>query len=663
MRKALLVFVFIHFVSILLFAQQNKSGQRTSNDDKILITIGETNITKGEFVRIYNKNNSQTGTNGAEKKSLKEYLQMFIDFKLKVIEAEKLGLDTVASFKKEFGGYRKQLAKPYFVDESIIDSLVLEAYNRYQYEVRASHLLLKVATNATPDDTLTAYKKIISLRNKIERGASFADIVKQNTDDKGTKERGGDLGYFTAFQMIYPFESAAFDTEVGKVSQPIRTSYGYHLVYVTDKRKSRGKIQAAHIMKLAPEDGGEEKIKKAREEIYKIYDQLKGGADFAELAKIISDDKNSGRNGGDLGWFRAGSMVPKFAETAFALKSNGDLSEPVQTQFGWHIIKLIDRKGIETFDEIKKEFKEKISRDARASLSKDIVIQRIKAKNNFKDLGSISDFYKVVDSTIFQGKWKKEMAASLNKELFSIGEKVATQQEFADFLLVDKSRKRKTSVENFIDTKYKEFINKVVINYEEQRLEDNYPDFRYLLREYHDGILLFELTDQLVWSKAVKDTVGLKEFHGKNSDKYMWGERIDISVFEYHNAKTLKKTLKMLSSKSTKQLSDQDIVNTICKKDSTLLKFVENNKYEKTKNELADKAWEAYTANKTTHIAKDNVLVYVNKILPSGPKQFDDTKGIVTADYQNYLERKWIEELRNKYKITVNNKVLSTIEE
>lgn len=634
-------------------------GKMLAQDNSpVLMTIAGKDVTKTEFENIYHKNSPKDKV--SDPKSLKEYLELFINFKLKVKEAEELGLDTNASFKNELEGYRKQLAQPYLNDNEVTEALIKEAYDRMGYDIRASHILIKCDPNALPKDTIIAYNKTLDLRKRILKGESFETLAKQISDDPSAKENGGDLGYFTALQMVYPFESAVYTTKVGDVSMPVRTRFGYHIIKVADKRAAQGQILVQHIMVKAPKGVSKEDSVKARDKIFELYNKVKKNEDFVELAKQYSDDKSSAKKGGELPWFGSGKMVYEFEKAAFALANNGDYSEPVLTQFGWHIIKRIDKKPLPKFDELKSELKSKIAKDSRAQKSKESLIARVKKENGFKENLKVRDeFVKVIDTTYFEGKWSADKAASLNKELFNIGSKKYTQTDFAKFLSSRQTKTKKMDITMLVNNMYKEFVNQACVDFEESKLADKYQDFRLLMNEYRDGILLFELTDRKVWSAAVKDSMGLKEFYEQNKSNYLWEDRLDATIYKCNSRETADKVNKMLANKKKKYTTDE--IQKEINKDSQLNLQVESGKYLKGDNDMLDKLeWNPGTTKEVVN-DKQVTIVVMNKILTKEPKTLNEAKGLVTADYQNFLEKKWIESLRAKYTVKVNEDVLQTI--
>jgi peptidyl-prolyl cis-trans isomerase SurA len=638
-----------------------------AQNDQVILSIDGKSISKSEFENVYKKNNGKELN--TDNKSLKDYMELFINFKLKVKEAEELGLDTSAAFKQELSGYRKQLAAPYLTDKSVNENLIVEAYERMKTEIRASHILVKCNEDALPKDTIAAFNKINEYRKRALKGEDFAKLAIESAKDgdPSASENKGDLGYFTALQMVYPFENAAYQTKVGEISNIVRTRFGYHFLKVVDKRNNQGEVLVAHIMvRLKKEMNGKDSSN-AMKKIEEIYGKLKAGEKFEELAKQFSDDKTSSEKGGEINWFSSGKMpVPEFESVSFTLKNKGDYSEPFMTKFGWHIVKLIDKKAIPApFDAMKSEIKQRVNKDSRSQAGRTSLIARVKKENNFKEnklttgkkstFPALDELEAKIDSTYFQGKWKSDKTTGMNKELFLIADKKYTQTDFAKYLESRQTRRSVAEKRFIIEQQYKNFVDETVVALEESQLEKKYPDFKSLIQEYRDGILLFELTDRKVWSKAVKDTSGLKEYYEKNKNNYLWDERADVTTYTCADEKVAKQVRKLLLKKK----AEKEILDEINKK-SQLNLATETVMYLKGENKMIDENWKQGLSN---DIKKENkiIILSVNKVLPKTPKLISECKGIVTADYQNYLEKEWISSIRNGHQVKVNEEVLNSV--
>lgn len=625
--------------------------------DPVLMTIGNSQVHVSEFESVYRKNNFKDVSN--DKKTLNDYIDLFANFKLKVKEAEEQGLDTTKQFKDELAGYRKQLAQPYLTDKEVNDKLIKEAYDRTQTDIKASHILVRVSEDALPKDTLDAYNKIIKARDRVVKGEDFAKVAKEVSEDPSAKENGGDLGYFTSMQMVYPFENMAYKTNPGEVSMPVRTRFGYHIIKVVDKRSAQGEILVAHIMVKAGVGIKAEDSLNAKKKIDEIYAKAKKGDDFKELAGQYSDDKASAKKGGELPWFGTNKMPPDFEKASFALKANGELSEPLKTRFGWHIIKRIDKKEVAKFDEVKGELKGKVSKDSRSQAGRASLINKVKMENKFKEnLKMRDEFYKVVDTTFCDAKWSADKAKALKKPMFNLQDKQYTQTDFAKYIESQQTKRPKTDVKPLINKLYIQWVNESCVAYEEAHLDQKYPEFRSLMQEYRDGILLFELTDKKVWSKAIKDTVGMKEYYEKNKNNYMYEERADASIYSCPDEKIAKNVKALLK----KGKSDSDIEKEV-NKTSQLNLQIEGHLFQKGESDMVDANWTAPGTSENKTVDGKVKFVVVSKILKPSPKSLNEAKGLVTADYQNFLEKEWLESLRKKYPVTVDKAVQATIKE
>ncbi len=656
MRK-IIFSLLITFCAIQLIQAQN-------GKQEILLTIDNNKITRAEFERIYTKNNQTPAFDSA---SLEEYMKLFVNFKLKVIEAEALGMDTIKSFKAELKGYRYQLEKPYFTDESADEALIKEAYERMKWNVRASHILIKCNQDALPADTLKAYNEILKVRKMAVKGDDFSKLAKQYSQDPSAARNGGDLGYFTAFSMVYPFETAAYNTPVGKISNIVRTKFGYHILKVVDKKEDRGQVKVAHIMRAVPQGSSADKANKELKKINAVYDSIQSGVSFEILAKRYSDDKGTSQKGGELPFFGTGRMIPEFEKAAFSLKEVGDVSRPIKTAYGYHIIKLIDTKPLASFEELKPTIKNKVSKDIRAQRGKQMVISRLKKEYNLTvNKEALQPFYTAFDSTIYVGKWDAAKVEGLNETLFTIADTLHfTQQDFAQSISNDGLRRLKKPMQILVDEEFNRYLERSLTNFEKSRLESKYPEFKNLVKEYHDGILLFNLTDKMVWSKAVEDTAGLEEFYNKNKNNYMWGNRVEATIYTFNKkeweAKVKKFAAKVVSKNMNLVEAKTAFVNKANAKDSTFTLTVKKDKFSKGDNDIIDAVTWQPGIKETQERDGSYIIVYVNRAIGPEPKLLNESRGLITADYQNYLEKQWLDELRNKYKVVINDDVFRSM--
>ena len=635
--------------SVDLFAQEK---------DPVLLTVDGQDVTLSEFEAVYKKNNRDEMV---DQDDLKDYLQLYINFRLKVREAEKLGMDTVRKFIQELNGYQKQLAKPYLTDKEVTEKLVMEAYERSLKDIRASHILLKIGPDALPKDTLKVYNKILDIRKQAMKG-DFAALAKKYSEDPSAKDNGGDLGWFSTLRMVYPFETAAFNTEVNKISQPVRTRFGYHIIKVVDQRDALGEMRAAHIMVKTGPEAPQEQIEEAKTKIMEVKELLDKGQNFEDLAKKYSEDRGSANKGGALPIFGTGRMVPEFEAAAFALKEDGDYSEPVLTEYGWHIIKRLERMPVASFADAEKNLRSKVAKDSRSQMSRTVVLNRVKKENGFKEnRKNLDAVLAILDTTLIEGQWDANKGENLTGMVFSIGDEKYTQADFCDYIGTHQTRRRKEDLAVIMNGMFNKYVEESLIAFEEAQLPEKYPEYKALLKEYRDGILLFDLTDKKVWSKAVKDTAGLKAFHEENRDKFMWGKRLDAEIYYCQKDSLVEPLAKALKKKAKKGSPTKDELLKEFNANSALNLRIESDKYEENEEEmLKDVNWEKGLQGPFKN-GDNQVYVLVNEVLEPQAKTLKEARGLVTAEYQNHLEKEWIKELRSKYKFKANEELLKQI--
>ncbi len=661
MKNRFVSFLFTLALSMIVL------GSFAQESDPVILKVAGENISKSEFLNVYQKNN----VNGEvlDRKSLEEYMDLYINFRLKVKAAEDQGLDTTKSFIDELAGYRKQLAQPYLIDDEMNKSLLEEAYNRKKEDIRASHLLIKVDRNASPADTLAAYKRVMALRKRILKGEDFGTLAAEYSDDLSARDRNvenrnikgnkGDLGYFTVFDMVYPFETGAYNTKPGEVSMPVRSDFGYHLIKVTDRKPALGRVQVAHILLRIPADATAADSAAVEAKAQEAYNKIMAGEDFNRIAEQYSDDKSTASKGGILPWFGANKMIPEFIKEISGMKNINDVSKPFSSSFGWHIVKLLDRKEIGTYEDNLNDLKQSLTRNDRAKKSEEALLNRIKNEYNFsQNLKTRDAFYKVVTDTIFAGGWNVAQAAGLNKTMFTLGRRSYSQQDFANYLAKNQRKRTKEDISLFVNSMFNSFVNEKCLEYEDSQLESKYPEFRMLVKEYRDGILLFELTDQKIWSKAVKDSTGLEAYYNANKKNYMWDQRLDATIYSFNT--TSEDILSKARKAIKKGISDNELLEMI-NTDSTSVLSIDRRKYQKGDDPMIDEIdWKTGMATETATTDKVT-MIKVNEVVKPEIKKLNEARGIITADYQNFLEKQWIKDLRAKYPFEVNNEVLSSI--
>jgi peptidyl-prolyl cis-trans isomerase SurA len=493
MKKSLLLLVLC--CSSIVFSQKKS---------KVLLTIDGEKTTISDFKRVYEKN--LDAIENEESKDVEKNLELYINYKLKVKEAYSLKLDTLPSYIKEMETYQNQLSAPYMQDTVFINKLVKIAYFRTKNEVKAKHILVQTPKLATPKDTLLAYQKIIEIRKRVLDGEDFEKVANEISEDpsarndakSGRKGNNGNLGYFSAFKMLYRFEDVAYTTEKGKVSEPFRTRYGYHILKVDTLRVSKGEVEVAHILL-------KDKGAKGEALINVVYKKLQADEQFKALVRKYSDDVGTKSKGGKLKRFGSGVMVDSFEEVAFSLQKEGEYSKPFKTRFGWHILQLTKKHPVLPFVDLERELKNKVRSGDRTQLSIDAVINKLKKKYSISENNEAK---KIFDRKDFLTTSKDSMQAVI----LSINDKNIKQVAFFSFL---KNKRNKPVFEVF-----KQFKDQEILAYYKENLEKTEPEFAHILQEYRDGLLLFELMQQKIWEKSSKDTLGLKNFFNANLSTY-----------------------------------------------------------------------------------------------------------------------------------------------
>ncbi|MDQ2794094.1 MAG: peptidyl-prolyl cis-trans isomerase [Bacteroidota bacterium] len=522
--------------------------------------LGTYPVPANEFAYVYRKNNSAAADYGT-RPSVTDYLDLYTNFRLKVLEAEQRGLDTTQAFKRELDGYRQQLAQPYLTEKSVTDQLVREAYDRMGQEVSASHILIRVAPDAAPADTLAAYNKIVALRQQAVAGTDFGQLASTSSEDPLARENGGKLGYFTAMQMVYPFESAAYKTPVGQISAPIRTRFGYHVIKVNDKRTAQGEIKVAHLMIRMNPGAAKADSLTARKKIDELYSRLKKGESWDKLVAQFSEDAGSAANGGELPPFGTGRMIPSFEEAAFKLQKPGDLTPPVQTPYGWHVIKLIEKQPLAKFADLEAGLKSKVSKDSRSELNKAAFLKRVRREDQFVEIPAAKAYtFDRADTALVAGRFKYQFvtgeglkptqtkASGGKMPLFLIKNKPYYVSDFLTYVQQNQRARPGAQPAFAMQQLYDQYVEQSLTEFEKGSLDTKYEDYRMLVKEYRDGILLFQLMDEKVWSKAIEDTVGLKKYFADNQAKYQWDQRVQGRVISAATPAVLTRVQKELKT-------------------------------------------------------------------------------------------------------------------
>lgn len=636
------------FILLLVIATiaGNVFAQNTSND--VLFTIDEVPIYANDFERVYKKNLDLV--KDETQKDIDTYLELFINYKLKLNEARALGLDKKPQYTREFNSYKKQLAKNYLKDNKVTDALVKEAYHRVSNEVKARHILIRLNGNETPEDTLKIYNQLLKLKERVSN-EGFEKVQKEVHNGKTIYAE--DLGYFGGFKMVYSFENVAFNTKAGEISNPFKTRFGYHIVEVLEKRESLGKRTVAHIM-ITNKDNVD-----AEKRIKDIYKKIQQGEDFEALAKQFSQDKSSAKNGGKLAAFGSGELSSsEFENIAFGLTTENNLSKPFKTSFGWHIVKLYNIETIPPFEKVKVELEKKVKKDSRSELINSAMATKLKNKYNVGSNKSALDYFaSILTKDYYTHKWTLPANFTGNKALVKIGKKQLKYSDFGNYLTqTQRVLMAKLPVQNLVAKKYELFLEGELFKCQEAHLEEDNQEYAQILGEYRDGLLLFDLMETKIWSAAKNDSVGLNNFYQANKQNYVWKDRIDAIVASSASKKEIKKVKKLLS----KNTSINAIKAEINKEDKVNVLFttgIMNAEHQALPENFDFKEGMSSIYNHNNSY----IVVKVNKVIPTAIKTFEESKGQASSEFQDQIEKTWIQTLRDKHKIQINQSALQML--
>ncbi len=652
MRKILITLCLLQ--AGLLFGQ---------NKDAVLFSVGDDKVHLSEFKYIYEKNNADKAD--YSKESIDEYLELYKKFKLKVHRARQQGLDTIKTLQKELEGYRKQLAATYLKDKEIAERLIEEVVDRYAEDREVSHIFVECGPNSTVQQGEIAKQKITDVYNKLNenKGAAFGMMAQTLSHDKVSAKNKGRLGYYTAPlpDGFYEFENAMYNTKEGEYSEPFQTKMGYHIVKVTDVRPARGEMEIAHI--LVRKTKKAKVVENAKARIDSVYQQLNSGRNFESLASKYSDDNKTRQKGGYLGFFGVNQYEIAFEDAAFALTDDNTYTKPIETSVGYHIIKRISKRDNKDKKRTKKRIESRINNNDRFKIAEQKLIEDVKAEAQFSENRSLLiPLYNKLDDSFYSYKWEPQNYGSMDKVLFSLAKKDYTLNDFVTYMKTNVRERLKFSktkpLAEAASILYDAYVKEQVMSYEESNLENKYPDFKALMREYREGILLFEITKNEVWDKASQDSVGLKAFYDKNASKYMWPERVKTKKVEI-DAKS-KMALEEAYTYAKKKGMDK-FLEKYSTKENIKLKVTEEI-LEAAAPEISamDNKPGKVSAITKQYDKKGHFYGYVSS-LPPGQKTLKEARGYVIADYQDHLEKAWVEQLKKDHAIKVDEKVLKSL--
>lgn len=624
------------------------AGAAKKAADPVVMTINGKDIRQSEFEYLYNKNNQQQ----IKPQSIDEYVDMFVVYKLKVAEAEAAGVDTTAAFRKEFDGYVADLARPYLRDTTVMQKLVAESYARMATQRKVSHIMLPLGmTGAEREASRT---RLDSIRTAILNGADFAEMARKYSADRSAARNGGSMGYITANMFPYPFEKASYETPVGQISEVIDDApYGYHIIKVEDERPNPGKVSARHILKLT-QGMSEEAAAVKKAQIDSIYTLLKNGGDFAAIAKAESEDPGSAKQGGMLNPFGSGEMVPEFEATAFGQKA-GEISAPFKTAYGYHIVQTLEFKGVPSIEEATPAIKQVMTRDSRAQMPEVAAFNAFKAKHGIALNAKAMEAAKALAAS--KATPAEAFKALAGKQKYAkVGKRTVTGADIVSRIPENVREASKDAYDDF-SRSVNSLIDELTLNMMRDDLKANNADFRNIVNEYRDGILLFDISSRNVWDRATADPEGMQKYFEANRSKYTW----DAPRYKGY---VVFATSDSIAGEAKKYLAENNI-----EKDSLTsnlrARFGSDVKIEhvvaaKTDNPIIAEI--AFDGPKAKPVAQWKAwFPYAGRVITE-PEVATDMRGPVSSDYQAELERRWVEQLRGKYKVKINRKAISAIE-
>lgn len=647
----------ISFIITTGLSFPGNSAIQSSTPQESLMTIGGKNVDKDDLIYLLSKGQgpSENASSGISREEFDENMDLFINYKLKVREAEAQGLDETVDFLREFESFKENLKAPYLIKNSLEEGELRKAYSRMQEVVRASHILIQFPPSAMKEDSLSVLKMALKVKSEVENGGDFNLLALEYSDDPSARQNQGDLGYFTSLQMVQPFEDAAYNMKAGEVSNPVLTNFGYHIIRIQDRQPNPGQVQVSHILvRIDPTNPNGEDI--AKRKVNDIYTEIqKESTIWENIVNVYSEDPSSREKGGLLPPFSVGSMIPEFEMAAFMLTEPGEVSPPIRTQYGYHIVRLEEKKPLDSFESMEDNIRSRILRDSRSTMIKSQVMAIQKSRYNFDENEENIAALRSALNELPKAEFKSyiENNGESPKELFKIGNIIHSADDLIVFLN-EEELAIKTSQKTF-DFWYERFVAKSLNDAEEKDLQANNKDYQMLLKEYRDGILLFSLMNKEVWQKGIEDSVAQRAYFQQNISKYQWPNRVKAYIVKILDLTKIDKARELLASKS---LSSEMVTSfeSYYQENSPLAYQTEYGLFPYATNPVLSKADPELDYQEVEANGHLNLILLGEKI-PAGPKQFEETRGLVIRDFQESLEKSLITELRKKYPVQINNKV------
>jgi peptidyl-prolyl cis-trans isomerase SurA len=620
---------------------------------EVLVVVGTISIDKGEFLQLMAKEReSESPANSLTRKEFEENFESFLNYKLKVIEAESIKLDQLEEFNLEFSSIKESLIAPYLIKNSIEEGEVKKVFARLQEIVRAKHILFQFPPNPKKEDSIAVLQLALKVKSELENGGDFSALAANYSDDPSAKVNKGDLGYFTGLQMVQQFEEAAYTLPVGSISDPILTDFGYHIIQVSGRQANPGEVQVSHILvRFDSENPSQEE--NARRKISDIYAEIqKESTIWEEIVQTYSEDFGTKSAGGVLPWFGVGTMIPEFEVAGFSLTDIGEVSPPIKTAYGYHILRLEGKRGLQPYEEVEQSIRSKILRNSKTGMIESQVVAIQKSRFGFQEnelgISKVAGAVTATDILSFGAAIQEKKLGGT--ELFKVNASSYTAGDLVNFMQTKEMTPK--GIGTFFELWLDKFTEATLAKTEEVDLEKNNKAYQMLLKEYRDGILLFSLTNQEVWQKGLNDSLGQQAFFEKNNQKYQWKGRVQAYLTKVNDASKLENARKYLQNKGFDTDSfaafEADYRSNYPDAYAT-----ESGTFEYEAHPILSKV-DLNTPYQELVIEGTSYVLVVGKVYPPGPRKFEEARGLIIRDYQEFLDQALTKRLKEKYPIQIN---------
>jgi peptidyl-prolyl cis-trans isomerase SurA len=620
---------------------------------EVLVVVGTISIDKGEFLQLMAKEReSESPANSLTRKEFEENFESFLNYKLKVIEAESIKLDQLEEFNLEFSSIKESLIAPYLIKNSIEEGEVKKVFARLQEIVRAKHILFQFPPNPKKEDSIAVLQLALKVKSELENGGDFSALAANYSDDPSAKVNKGDLGYFTGLQMVQQFEEAAYTLPVGSISDPILTDFGYHIIQVSGRQANPGEVQVSHILvRFDSENPSQEE--NARRKISDIYAEIqKESTIWEEIVQTYSEDFGTKSAGGVLPWFGVGTMIPEFEVAGFSLTDIGEVSPPIKTAYGYHILRLEGKRGLQPYEEVEQSIRSKILRNSKTGMIESQVVAIQKSRFGFQEnelgISTVAGAVYATDILSFGAAIQEKKLGGT--ELFKVNASSYTAGDLVNFMQTKEMTPK--GIGTFFELWLDKFTEATLAKTEEVDLEKNNKAYQMLLKEYRDGILLFSLTNQEVWQKGLNDSLGQQAFFEKNTQKYQWKGRVQAYLAKVNDASKLENARKFLQNKGFDTDSfaafEADYRSNYPDAYAT-----ESGTFEYETHPILSKV-DLKTPYQELVIEGTSYVLVVGKVYPPGPRKFEEARGLIIRDYQEFLDQALTKRLKEKYPIQIN---------